>query len=191
MKTSKYNGKVSWEAFHAQFELLAKAQNWSQENKALQLAMCLTDEALACLLLLDVDDRENYAALVGALQRRFGTFTGAELLPNELNNRYRKHGEPLRQLANDIESLTRRAYSSMPTMVQSELARDRFMQALSPPELRVEVQLTHPRSLQEALERASEREMARAYLTMPTQEHNSPHVEQQRRFSKHQHGQRS
>lgn len=57
MKTPKYDGKVSWEAFHAQFELLAKSQNWSQETKALQLAMCLTDEALACLLLLDVDDR--------------------------------------------------------------------------------------------------------------------------------------
>lgn len=61
-------------------------------------------------------------------------------------------------------------------MVQSELARDRFMQALSPPELRVEVQLTHPRSLQEALERASERETVRAYITMPTLEHNSPQV---------------
>lgn len=68
VKTPKYNRKVSWETFHAQLELLAKSQNWSQETKALQLAMCLTDEALACLLLLDVDDRENYVALVGALQ---------------------------------------------------------------------------------------------------------------------------
>ena len=176
VKTPKYDGKVSWEAFHAQFELLAKSQNWSQETKALQLAMCLTDEALACLLLLDAEDRQSYVALVGALQRRFGNFTGAELLRNELNNRYRRHGEPLRQLANDIESLTRRAYSSMPPAVQSELARDRFMQALSPPELRVEVQLTHPQSLSEALERASERETARAYVMMPTPEHNSPHV---------------
>ena len=59
VKTAKYNGKVSWEAFHAQFELLAKAQNWSLDAKALQLAMCLTDDALTCLLLLDFDDRQR------------------------------------------------------------------------------------------------------------------------------------
>lgn len=171
VKTPKYNGKVSWEAFHAQFELLARSQRWSTETKALQLALCLTEDALACLLLLDIDERDNYDALVGALQRRFGNFTGADLLRTELVNRHRQQGEPLRQLANDIESLTRRAYRNMPPAVQGELARDRFIQALSPSELRIEVQLSHPRSLQEALERASERETARAYVPAPAQQH--------------------
>ena len=113
---------------------------------------------------------------MGALQRQFGNFSGADLLRTELNNRSRRSGESLRQLANDIESLTRRAYSTMPPVIQSELARDRFMQALSPPELRVEVQLTHPHSLHEALERALEKETVRAYGTAPTQEYVAPVV---------------
>lgn len=62
-------------------------------------------------------------------------------------------------MANDIESLTRRAYAHMPPDVQSELARDQFIRALSPTELRVHVQLEHPRSLQGALELAVEREI--------------------------------
>ena len=96
---------------------------------------------------------------MGALQRRFGQCVKPELLRNELGNRCRKPGESLRVLANDIESLTRRAYAHMPPSVQSELARDQFIRALLPLELRVQVQLQHPFSLQSALEMAVEREI--------------------------------
>lgn len=159
LKTPKYAGKSDWEAFHAQFELLAQAGGWTMKDKALQLAMCLTDDALKCLLLLSTEDRHNYDALVGALKRRFGQCVQPGLLKNELSSRYRLPGEPLRVLANDIESLTRRAYAHMPPDVQSELARDQFIRALSPTDLRVHVQLEHPRSLQSALELAVEREI--------------------------------
>ena len=81
------------------------------------------------------------------------------LLKNELSNRCSLPGEPLQALANDIESLTRWAYTHMPPDVQSELARDQFVRALSPTELRVHVQLEHPRSLQAALELAVEMEL--------------------------------
>ena len=47
----------------------------------------------------------------------------------------------------------------MPTEVQSELARDQFIQAITPRELRIQTQLAHPRTLQEALELALEREV--------------------------------
>lgn len=116
--------------------------------------MCLTDDALKCLLLISPEDRHEYGALVAALQRRFGQCVQPGLLKNELSNRYRLPGEPLRALANDIESLTRRAYAHMPPDVQSE----QFTRALSPTELRVHVQLEHPQSLQAALELAVERE---------------------------------
>lgn len=56
MKTPKYSGRADWEAFHAQFELLAHAEGWSMEAKALQLALCLTDDALSCLLLISPED---------------------------------------------------------------------------------------------------------------------------------------
>ena len=159
VKTPKYSGRSDWEAFHAQFELLADAGGWTVEAKALQLALCLTDDALSCLLLLSPGERRDYGALVGALQRRFGQCVKPELLRNELGNRCRKPGESLRVLANDIESLTRRAYAHMPPSVQSELARDQFIRALLPLELRVQVQLQHPISLQSALEMAVEREI--------------------------------
>lgn len=57
-------------AFHAQIELLARAAQWSDDSKTLQLDLCLKDEALACLLLLSPAERDDYGALVGAVQRQ-------------------------------------------------------------------------------------------------------------------------
>lgn len=159
IKTPKYSGKADWEAFYAQFELLAHAGGWSVETKALQLAMCLVDDALACLLLLSPEERLDYTSLVGALRRRFGQCLEPGLIRSELSNRRRRPGEELRLLANDIESLSRRAYAHMPPYIQSELARDQFIRALIPADLRVQTQLAHPRTLQEALEFALEREL--------------------------------
>ncbi|KAK7882528.1 hypothetical protein WMY93_028702 [Mugilogobius chulae] len=158
VKTPKYSGKADWDAFHAQFELLARAAGWSVKVKALQLALCLTDDALSCLLLLSPAERDDYGALVGALRRRFGQCNQPDVLRSELASRQRLAGEPLRVLANDIETLTRRAYAHMPAGIQSELARDQFIRALTPRELRAQTQLAHPRTLQEALELALERE---------------------------------
>lgn len=44
-------------------------------------------------------------------------------------------------------------------LVQNELARDRFILVLTPRELRVQTQLAHPTTLNEALELATEREI--------------------------------
>ncbi|KAJ8358108.1 hypothetical protein AAFF_G00032830 [Aldrovandia affinis] len=176
VKTPKFSGKSDWEAFHAQFELLARAEGWSTDDKALQLAMCLTDDALPCLLLLSPEDRNRYETLVGALQRRFGQCLESGVLCNELSNCSRMPGESLRLLANDIESLTRRAYGHMPSEVQSELARDQFIRALTPADLRAQVQLHHPRTLQAAFEMAVEREMVWAGTAGSSQQGSSPAV---------------
>uniref|UniRef100_A0AAV2LHA2 CCHC-type domain-containing protein n=1 Tax=Knipowitschia caucasica TaxID=637954 RepID=A0AAV2LHA2_KNICA len=133
VKTPKYSGKADWEAFYAQFELLAGAAGCPAE-------------------------RDDYGALVGALRRRFGQCSQPDVLRSELASQQRLTGEPLRALANDIETLTRRAYAHMPPEVQSELARDQFIRALALRELRAQTQLAHPRFLQEALELALERE---------------------------------
>ena len=124
IKMPRYNGTADWEAFHTQFELLADDGGWSVKVKVLQLAMCLSDEALSCLLLVSPEDRSDYVALVGALRRRFGLCVMQGLMCSQLCNRCRKPVETLWALANDFMSLSRRAYSHMPPAMQSELARD-------------------------------------------------------------------
>ena len=97
--------------------------------------MCLSGEAVACLLLLSPEQRRDYRALVGALDRRYGRERHPELILPASGRRERLPGKSLRSLANEIESLTRRAYGHMTPAVQNELAHDRFILALAPPEL--------------------------------------------------------
>ena len=106
VKTAKYSGRTDWEAFHAQFALLADAGGWTVETlQALQLALCLSADTFSYLLLRTQGERHDYRALVGALQRRFVVqCVKPELLRIELSSRGRKPGEPLRVLANDRAS---------------------------------------------------------------------------------------
>lgn len=147
VKTHKYDGKRDWEAFRAQLEILAAANGWSLGQRDLQLALCLTGDTLSCLLLLDPVERGDCEALTSALQRRFDQCFRLELLRSELSGRRRRGGEFLQALANNVESLTRRAYAHMPPDVQNELARDPFVRVLSPPDLRVHPQLARQHSL--------------------------------------------
>lgn len=39
IKTPRFSGKTDWDAFNAQFELLADAAGWSENHKALQLVL--------------------------------------------------------------------------------------------------------------------------------------------------------
>lgn len=57
----------------------------------------------------------------------------------------------------------------MPTSVQTELARDKFIRALYPSDPRVHTQLARPQTLTDALENALEREMV-----MDTAQHHAP-----------------
>ncbi len=68
----EYDGKVAWEAYIAQFEMLASAQGWSEAEKALQLATALRGLAVEVLGHLLKVQHTCYGRVVEALRRRFG-----------------------------------------------------------------------------------------------------------------------
>lgn len=77
-------------------------------------------------------------------------------------NSKRQPGESLCFLANEIESLGRRAYADMPPAIENKLAHDQIVQARTSDKLHLHVQFCHPASLGEALDCAIERETAAA-----------------------------
>ncbi|KAG7489138.1 Retrovirus-related Pol poly from transposon 297 [Solea senegalensis] len=153
-----YNGKTDWEAYRAQFELIAGRMEWSPSDMAFFLASKLSEDALMCITMLSPEERGDYGKLVAALSQRFGADMGPWTLQAELSGRHRRTGESLNALYGDIKTLTQRAYADMPLQVRSQMARDCFVGALYPPELRCAVQLAHPSSIEEALRLAVERE---------------------------------
>lgn len=94
-RREKLSGKADLEAFNVQFELLALAAGWSEDVKALQLAVYLTDEDLTCLLLLNPAERDDYWTLVGAFKLPFGQCSQPVVLHSELASRRKLIGEPV------------------------------------------------------------------------------------------------
>ena len=74
-----YDGKSSWDAFRMQFEMLARINHWSGEEKSTYLAVCLRGSALSVLSNMPADKIYNYDDLVSALEARFGNAHQSEL----------------------------------------------------------------------------------------------------------------
>ena len=154
----KYDGKTSWEAFCAQFDIAARMNGWNDEDKAAFLATSLQGNATLVLSNLSEQDRRNYKLLVAALTSRFVVTHQSELARAKLKNRVKRRDETLPELVEGIESLTRVAYPDASQELQDVLARDHFIDALTDEDLRLRIRQAKPQSLQKALEIALELE---------------------------------
>ena len=153
-----YDGRSSWEAYRAQFEMLAQMNNWTEAEKATLLAVSLRGAALTVLSNRARERRCDYGALVTALEKRFGTAHQAELNRRKLRTRNRRSEESLPELVEDIERLARLAYSeATPTMLEV-LAKDQFIDSLAEEDIKLRLRQSRPESLRQALETALELE---------------------------------
>ncbi|KAH1021759.1 hypothetical protein HUJ04_011243 [Dendroctonus ponderosae] len=94
------------------------------------------------------------AALVDALQLRFGNEHKETVFQAQLRMRQQKSGESLQEFEGDIESLTHLSYPSAPETFRKQLAAERFIEGVRGDDMR-------PRDISEALIRALEFEASR------------------------------
>ena len=59
-KPQEYDGRVPWDAYHAQFEILAEAQAWDSRGRAVQLVSSLKGVAVEVLSQLTLLQRTSY-----------------------------------------------------------------------------------------------------------------------------------
>ena len=154
----KYDGKATWESYIAQFEIAAALNEWSRSEKAAFLATSLEGNATSVLGVISTDRRQDYAALVAALETRFGSAVQKELNRVKLRNRRRQRGESLAEMADEVERLSKLAYNDAPITTQDTHAKEQFIDAIIDDDLRVRVLQSRPTNLQEALRSALELE---------------------------------
>ncbi|KAK3885218.1 hypothetical protein Pcinc_010562 [Petrolisthes cinctipes] len=82
--------------------------------------------------------------------------TQTEVYRTRFRSRVRARGEPLQQLAHDLESMAHKAYPGAAPNMLVILLRDQFIDVLDTGELKVQVKQAQPRNMQEALARALE-----------------------------------
>ena len=150
-KPPTYDGTSSWQDYLVQFVLLGKGNQWTQEEKAMELATSLRGAAVAILSDLGVQDREDYNCLVSALAARFEPTNQSEIFRSQVKSRVREKGESLPELAQDVKRLVRFAYPTAGVELRDQLALDCFIDSLGDAEMQWSVHQNGPKSVDHAV----------------------------------------
>ena len=106
----KFDGKRTWESYHAQFEIVAELNDGNVAEKAAFLATNLEGSAANVFGDMDSTKRYSYCSLETPMETMFGTTGQRELSRVKLRSRRGRKGEPLPELADDVERLSRLVY---------------------------------------------------------------------------------
>jgi hypothetical protein len=162
-KAPIFDGRTTWEAYAAQFEIIAEINGWNEAERAQFLVSALRGGTLNTLSNLNVGQRRNYGELVRAFKRRYGASGQPELAKSKLRARAQRRDEKLPELAEDVERLTRLAYPDVNEETLDSLAMDQFLDALRDEDVRKEVLMSRPTGLRQALETAIQVESISSY----------------------------
>ena len=148
----KFNGTTSsLQDFLAHFEVVSKINMWTEEEKGSHLCISLKGNAQKVITSLGSDQRENYKALVAALEERFGTEGQDEIFKAQLQSYSKSEKESYQDLADNISKLVSKAYPSASHSTVLDLTKDKFIDAIMDKEVRMRVKLLKPRSVREAV----------------------------------------
>ncbi|XP_044745097.1 golgin subfamily A member 6-like protein 7 [Coccinella septempunctata] len=167
LKPPIYDGQSPWSLYHKQFEAVAAANGWSDQEKATALIVALRGPALAILQTISDDQHRKYGDLIAALELRYGNQHREQLYRTQLKTRVQKSNESLQEFEADVQSLIQLAYPEAPEGFKEQLAVQTFIDGLKDIEIQRTLRLTSFKRCSEALVRSLEVEAAFNISTRP------------------------
>ncbi|KAL6255605.1 hypothetical protein P5V15_012853 [Pogonomyrmex californicus] len=122
LKPDTYDGNVPLREYLTQFNLIARANNLGNTEKAVVLASCLRGKARAILEGGTDFENSQFENLVARLELRFGENLSLQNYYYQFTNRKQRFGEDLAALGSDIERLSRLAYPECSPGVRDKIA---------------------------------------------------------------------
>ena len=138
----------------AHFGHCAAANAWPAPQQRAMLLVRIQGAALQFVLGLANLANLTFAQLSAQLTGRFAPAGNIALHRAEFRAKRRRAGETLASFGADISKLGRAAYPALPHAVQTELARDQFIDGLDTRDLRLRVHESDPATLDDAITRA-------------------------------------
>ncbi|XP_067625885.1 uncharacterized protein [Eurosta solidaginis] len=130
VKTPSFDGSVPFQVFKLQFEKTAAVNNWNAEDKVPALFVALKEPAAEILQTIPEGERNNYEALMAAVERRYGSEHRKQIFQIELQNRYQKASETLQEFASDIERLAQLANADAPVEYTERIKIQSFINGI-------------------------------------------------------------
>ena len=150
IKLGSYNGRTAVEAFIRKFEICAKNNGWSSEERLNQLLCSLTEPANQILWEFESASVVTWTDLVERLRSRYGSADQTALYQAQLNARKQKDGEDFGTLVQDIRRLMTLAYPGPPSSLSENIAIRAFVDALADRELVLKIKEREPETLDKA-----------------------------------------
>ena len=157
MKPAKYDGKLSWLDYKSHFEACATLGHWSEEDKAMYMAVSLRGQAQSLLGDLAGGVPKKYLELITALNERFSPPNQMELHRAQLRERS-KEQRSLPELGQSIRRFTNLAYPTAPYDVRETLSKEYFIDALIDSDIWLRIKQSRPATLNDAIPQAVELE---------------------------------
>ena len=157
-KPAAFDGSTSWIDYRSHFDMCSELNNWTVKQKGLYLGVSLRGLAQGVLGNLPVEDQKDFEALSKALSDRFSPESQTELYRAQLKEREWKHGENVAEFGQRILRLTTLSYPKADPSLIKSLAMGFFIDAISDAEMRLKIQQTRPKDLNEAVKVAVELE---------------------------------
>ena len=154
LKPGTYDGSGNWSDYLVLFNMLADHLNWSDGQRATNLAVNFRGTAQSVLSDLNQTQRGNFTALVSALSARFEPVHQSELYHAKIKSRIRQRGESIPELAQDIRKLVWPAYPSAPAEVREQLSKDCFIDSMNSADLEWSVLQGKPKTVDDAIKLA-------------------------------------
>ena len=159
-KLPNFDGKSSWSTYVTQFEAIAMANRWTEQQKAISLTAALRGDAADILRSIPKDQRYCYKTLFARLENRYGDGHLQQVYKAQLRTRNQRANETLQEFEADIARMVRLAYPTAPDGFLEEIAIDTFVNGLRDSDLQKALKLARPKLLDEALAVALEHETA-------------------------------
>ena len=153
MVPMKYDGLSDFEDFIGHFDAVALWNEWTYEEKGMQLACCLIQDAREVLTTVPLPMQTDYDSLIGALDERFRPPGREAQYTFKLMNRTLRENEPLAAYALDLRRLAKRAFPGEPP--NERLMINVFVKGLRDNGMKRHVHAFTPDTLRDAVDSAT------------------------------------
>lgn len=146
-----YSGKSSWESFITPFQRVARACQWSDEDKLFRLTSSLRDEAAEYAFChIPPETLNRYATLVLALEARFKEKRPIASYLAQLETRRLQPKENVSEFIADIRRLVMKSYPTADERTRETICVRHFLKGLGDHQTSIAVGMRDPQTIEEA-----------------------------------------
>ena len=139
-----FTGEASWDDWMCHFENVADVNGWDDDQKLKFLKVCMTGQAQKAFQHLNGDIQANYSEVKRAPRARFEPQSKKIRYQVEFQSRRKKKTENWADFAEDLRTLTDKAFPELEDKAREHLVLNSYLNQLEHPQVAFGVKQRQP-----------------------------------------------